>query len=91
MNTMTIQIELSTLLYFVGTLIILSIAITLIRNVFRIDVDSTDKDTWNRSGLKIYVDSKTGIQYLSTSQGGLFPRVNVNNGVLSVITQEVSK
>ena len=87
---MTIQIEISTLLYLVGTLMVINMAITLIRNVFRIGVDSTDKDAWNRSGLKIYVDSKTGIQYLSTEKGGLYPRLHENNGVWGIV-KEVSK
>jgi hypothetical protein len=34
-------------------------------------IDSTDKSRWNRSGMKIYTDHKTGVQYLSTG-GGLF-------------------
>ena len=31
--------------------------------------DDTDKSRWNRSGLSLYTDHKTGLQYI---KGGLF-------------------
>lgn len=56
----------------VGWLIIF--AITLVANWLAIGVDDSDRDGWNRSGLKIHTDAKTGIQYLSDGKGGLTRR-----------------
>ena len=36
--------------------------------------DSDDYKNRKRSGLKVYTDYKTGIQYLGTSDGGLVRR-----------------
>jgi hypothetical protein len=36
--------------------------------------DDSDKDGWNRSGLKVHKDAKTGIEYLSDRHGGLVRR-----------------
>lgn len=54
--------------------IILTILVGWGLNYFR-DTDSTDIDAYNRSGMAIHTDAKTGIQYLSTSGGGLTVRV----------------
>ena len=35
-----------------------------------------DAETGTRSGLQIYVDHGTGVQYVGTMQGGLTPRVD---------------
>lgn len=44
--------------------------------------DSTDKSKWNRSGLVIYTDAKTGVQYLGKpgffSPGTIVLRVDKN-------------
>lgn len=40
--------------------------------------DSTDAVTGMSSGLTIYVDHKTGIQYLGTMLGGLTPRLDID-------------
>lgn len=46
---------------------------------FGFKTDSTDNSRWNRSGLAIYTDAKTGLQYLSSSPfGGLTPRLDVH-------------
>jgi len=41
--------------------------------------DDTDKDRWNRSGMSLFTDNKTGLQYI---KGGLFgtmiPRLDEN-------------
>ncbi len=47
---------------------------TLLRNAFGWGVDDSDKDGWNRSGLTIHKDAKTGIEYLSDRHGGLVRR-----------------
>ena len=41
-------------------------------------VDNSDSSRWRRSGLRIHVDNKTGLQYFSTSSGGLAPRLEIN-------------
>lgn len=38
--------------------------------------DSTDYSTSDRSGLKLHTDAMTGCQYLSTSGGGITPRLD---------------
>jgi hypothetical protein len=48
------------------------------RTVFSRDKDDTDPVN-GRSGLVLYTDAKTKLQYLSTPGGGLTPRLD-NNG-----------
>lgn len=49
------------------------------------NVDDTDESNFRRSGLKIYTDNLTGLQYLSTANGGLTPRLDINNKQLRKI------
>lgn len=49
-------------------------AVALFRNSLGWGVDGTDRDGWNRSGLRIHVDAKTGVEYLSDGKGGLVRR-----------------
>jgi hypothetical protein len=62
----------------VGTLcmwvIIAIAAISIFRHAFGLGIDDTDKNRWNRSGLRVYTDHKTGLQYLSDGKGGLILR-----------------
>ena len=37
-------------------------------------MDDSDKSRWSRSGLTVYTDAKTGIEYLSDGKGGLVMR-----------------
>ena len=46
-------------------LVILLVAVSIIRNSFNLFTDDSDKNGWNRSGMKIYTDYKTGTEYLS--------------------------
>ena len=41
---------------------------------FGIGMDDSDLNGWKRSGMRIYTDYKSGIEYLATSQGGLIKR-----------------
>ena len=55
-------------------LIILLVAMSLLISVFNINTrDDTDPPD-GRSGLKIYIDHKTGVEYLGISKGGLVKR-----------------
>lgn len=38
--------------------------------------DTTDDPTGQRSGLTVYTDHETKLQYLSTVMGGLTPRID---------------
>jgi len=58
----------------IGSWIIFIALIALFLCYFDIGVDDSDKDGFNRSGLKIHTDHKTGIQYLSDGSGGLIRR-----------------
>jgi len=42
--------------------------------IFFIPVDDCDKDRWNRCGMHVVTDNKTGKQYLITSGGGIIER-----------------
>lgn len=66
-----IWIKCAALAFFIG-----AAAIYLTMNVFSIGLDDTDVDAWHRSGLAIYTDHKTGVQYLGTRNGGLAVRVD---------------
>ena len=56
--------------------LVVGVGVPIIKNIFSIGVDDTDADAWNRSGMKIYTDHKTGVQYLGTVRGGLTVRVD---------------
>ena len=49
-------------------------AFALLRNSLGWGMDATDRDGWNRSGLRIHVDAETGVEYLSDGKGGLVRR-----------------
>lgn len=46
--------------------------------------DDTDKDILNRSGLTLYTDYGTGLQYLSTGRCKLRPRLDANGKQMRV-------
>lgn len=56
------------------TSMLIVLLIVVIGNTFSIGTDSTDVSGWNRSGLRIHLDAKTGIEYLSDGKGGLIVR-----------------
>lgn len=45
--------------------ILLMVALSTARNVFEWGVDNSDASAWERSGLRIYTDHLTGVQYVS--------------------------
>jgi hypothetical protein len=47
-------------------------------------IDDSDLDADHRSGLRVYTDYKTGIQYLGQITGGLVPRLNADGSVMRV-------
>lgn len=47
-------------------------------------IDDSDLDADHRSGLRVYTDYKTGIQYLGQRSGGLVPRLNADGSVMRV-------
>ena len=56
--------------------LVVGIGVPIIKNIFSVGVDDTDVDAWNRSGMRVYTDAKTGVQYLGTVRGGLTLRVD---------------
>ena len=67
-------------------LVVIFIAIMVIgflRNAFSVGLDSTDKDKWNRSGLKPMIDNRTGVHYLSDGHGGLHVRVDATGQLIT--------
>lgn len=51
------------------------IAFSLLRNIGGIGTDDSDWSPWDRSGLTIYTDAKTGVQYLGVGDA-LTPRID---------------
>lgn len=51
--------------------------ITTAFNLFDYGTDDTDYSGFNRSGMSLHTDAKTGLQYLSKN-GALIPRLNKN-------------
>lgn len=45
--------------------------------------DSTDDPTGSRSGLVLYTDHATGVQYVGTAFGGITPRVALDGKLYS--------
>ena len=56
--------------------VVAGIGVPIIKNIFSVGVDDTDADAWNRSGMRVYTDHKTGVQYLGARSGGLAVRVD---------------
>lgn len=48
----------------VGIFAIAGTALVLVANTFQWGVDNSDVDAWNRSGMKLYTDNLTGVQYV---------------------------
>lgn len=59
-----------------GVIAAVFMAFIFVYNYFGIGTDDTDLNGWNRSGLTVHTDYKTGIQYLSDGRGGLIRRAN---------------
>ena len=49
-------------------MIILCLVVGFVLDFMR-SIDSTDKSRWTRSGLSLYIDHATGVQYV---KGGIF-------------------
>lgn len=57
-------------IYAIVTLIIIGIAVYM-----ALPIDDTDKSRWNRSGMSLHTDNKTGLQYLG-KYNALTPRLD---------------
>jgi hypothetical protein len=62
----------------VGLIILLGWGVIAALNFLGIGIDDTDYSGWNRSGMVLHTDAKTGLQYLSTKSGNLIPRLDLN-------------
>lgn len=62
------------LIFWLGAILIAQMAINYANSYFQIGWD--DSDAQAPSGLKIYTDSRTNCQYLSSQSGGLTPRLD---------------
>lgn len=63
-------------------ILILVGVISLVSSLLGIGVDDTDRDAWHRSGMSLYTDYGTGVQYLSAG-GALTPRIGADGKVLT--------
>lgn len=50
------------------------IALGIVRNSTGYGQDDSDASPWERSGMQVMTDHKTGVQYLSDGHGGLIRR-----------------
>ena len=53
----------------VFVILVLALIATAVTNWMNWNVDSTDMSGWKRSGMTLYTDYGTGIQYLSNGTG----------------------
>lgn len=61
----------------IGFVIIMGLFMNGAINLVGYGVDDSDQSAFNRSGLSVHTDAKTGLQYFSTSSGGaLIPRID---------------
>ena len=67
-------------------LLFFCIMIYIIAGTFDIRIDNSDKDGFNRSGLSVHTDYKTGLQYLSNGDT-LIPRLDRNNNQMRIDKQ----
>jgi hypothetical protein len=61
----------------------LLVAFLVMRTLFGWGLDDTDLDKWHRSGMTVYTDYKTGVQYLSNGFGTLTPRLGTDGKPLT--------
>jgi len=62
------------MLHAIGVIVIIGMALQLGLNAFQFNVDDSDYNGFNRSGLTVHTDHKTGLQYLSDGNGALIQR-----------------
>ena len=65
----------------IGALIIMALVVS--KNTLGIGIDDSDNGSWRRSGMTVYTDHKTGVQYIGTTNG-LCVRVDKNNQPISI-------
>lgn len=58
------------------TEIAIYVGLVCVRNGFNIGIDNSDKDGWNRSGLRVRVGHAAGVNYFTTWSGKIILRVN---------------
>ena len=67
---------------------IIWVAVWLVATMGIYPTDNSDVSRWHRSGLRVHVDAKTGVNYVSSGifgLGGLVVRVDTNG--LPVVTK----
>lgn len=65
------------ILTFLAILFVITLVIEFLR-----PTDSTDVSRFNRSGLAVYTDNATGVQYIKAGMfGGLTPRLNADGSL----------
>ena len=55
---------------------------------FSFHIDDTDKSFWDRSGMRLFTDYGTGLQYLGGPWGGVTPRLDKKGKHVSISNQE---
>lgn len=67
------------IIVFLVIFMIIAFILNIARRAFGLGLDDSDLSSSKRSGLVIYTDYKTGVQYVATQKGGLTVRVDENN------------
>ena len=70
------------------TILVALIIWNIVRSLLGLGLDDSDYSKHKRSGMKIYTDYKTGVQYLSAPFGGLCVRVDENGKPIRVETKK---
>ena len=76
--------KLWTILGIIGMILV----ITWVLNTMGLMVDDSDLNGFNRSGLRVHTDHKTGCQYLSAVFGGVTPRVDLAGRIIVVLGRD---
>jgi len=74
---------------FLSILILATLVTAYVENYFwPKPVDDCDVSVSQRCGMAVLTDTRTGLQYLATSQGGITPRLDANGKQLKKATQQ---
>lgn len=68
----------------ISKLLIILVIFIFLFNLFNLGTDNTDHSGFKRSNLQLHTDALTGLQYLSTKNGALIPRLNKNGKHISI-------
>lgn len=66
----------------IGPLLFGAIVVSVAWSYLIQPTDSTDRSWRDRSGVRLHVDTETGVEYLSVSGGGITPRLDSQGNLM---------